>query len=298
MSISVVIPAKNRAGVLPRAIDSILAQTVPVDEVIVVDDGSDDETPALLAELSRAHPHIRSLRHETGRGAPIARNAGAAAAKGDLIALLDSDDVWKSEKLKHQLRLLEAHPESPAAFCGFEFHYETRPMRVSRTPARVEPGQLHVRNVLGGSSSALIRREAWTRAGGFDPDMPACQDWDFWLRLAALGPLVAHPEPLVEYHFDGGGRISRNRARVEDGHRRIFRTIEKDVPEGKRRLVRAYHAVRMAEIYAEQCYDPLQTISKATSAVFSGRRVDIASLAIKAVGKMLVGSLTRHRMAG
>jgi glycosyltransferase involved in cell wall biosynthesis len=293
MTVSVLIPARNRAGVLPRAIASVMAQTLPADEVIVVDDGSTDNTADVVENIARTHPTVKLIRNPVGLGAPIARNTGAREAHGDFLALLDSDDVWRPDKLERQLALLSRNPTAPAAFSGFAFHYATRPHRIGRAPPVVEPSDLFIRNVLGGSSSAVVRRAAWTATGGFDPEMPSCQDWDFWLRLAALGPLVADPEPLVEYHFDGDGRISGNRERVEDGHRRMFSRIEKNVPEGCRRVIRAYHQIRMAEIYAEQCYSPVQNLRRAGAAAWSGRTVDTTLLATKAVAKMMLASLDR-----
>ncbi len=297
-TISVVIPAKNRADVLARAILSVVAQTVPVEEVVVVDDGSTDDTPAVVEALAREHGAVKLIRQAESRGAPAARNRGAEESRGDLIALLDSDDVWKPEKIERQSQLLARHPSSPAAFCGIEFIYTDRPTRVIRTPPLVTREDLFARNVLGGSSSALVRRDAWMRVGGFEPDMPSCQDWDFWLRLARLGPLVAVPAPLVEYHFDAGERISHDRNLVEAGHQRIFRMIERDAPPDRRRLLRAQHAARLAEIYAGQCYDPLRTVGKAIEAIATGRSLDASLRAGRAVASMMLHSLSRLRSSG
>lgn len=287
MSISVVIPVKNRPKEIKRAIDSALSQTLKPIEIIVVDDGSTDETAKAVEDIISSTPVVKLIRMKESGGAPRARNAGAVASTGDFIAFLDSDDRWKEQKLERQMKLLNDYPDAPAVFTGFEFHYPSIPMRVSKTPETVYREDLFGRNVLGGTSSAMLRRSAFIETGGFLPDMPSCQDWEYWLRLAAIGPLKSDPSPLVEYHFDGNVRISKNRANVERGHQRIFQIVNDSITSPSvKKQVAAQQAIRLAEIYAKQCYDPVASLRNSMRAIFLDPRPKTVFSAFKTSAKV------------
>lgn len=289
MNVSVVIPVKNRPISLVRAVESASRQSIRPLEIIIVDDGSTDETPDVVSELTRTENLVRSLRFEQSGGAPVARNAGGAAAKGQLIAFLDSDDVWKPSKLERQIELLEEYPNAPAAFSGFEYHYSSRKIRRSIPPTVVYSHDLFEKNILGGTSSVLIRKSAFDIVGGFLVGMPSCQDWELWLRLAALYPLVSVPEALVEYHFDGGGRISKNRSNVERGHEIIFETIQKMVVNpGERRRVMAKQAMRMSEVYAKQFGDTRATFKQVCRGLSLDLTVRNAAAAIRSIAHLVI----------
>ena len=266
--VSVVIPVRNRPAVIQRAIESALTQTYPVREVVVVDDGSTDETPQVIERLADANPPIRLLRQPEARGAPAARNRGAQNSSGTFIAFLDSDDVWLPTHVESLRALLKAQPEAPAAFSNYLIEYRGRPTKVTRIPARVTLDMLLKRNAIGGSSLVLVRRTAFEAIGGFRDPMPSCQDWDLWLRLAELGDLPVEPKPQVRYFFDGSDRISKNPERVFAGHRIIFGHIESliaDRADAKR--VRAEHQLRLAEINSRHTFRPARAITHAMKAL-------------------------------
>ena len=270
MKVSVIIPVKNRPEVILRAIGSAFAQSVRPYEVIVVDDGSTDQTPEVVEELMQSEPALKLIRNESSSGAPTARNQGAYSAEGDLLAFLDSDDCWKENKLESQLKLLQMYPQTPAVFTGFEFHYGDRQKKTSRTPETVARSDLYSRNVLGGCSSALVRRDVFAQVGGFKPEMPSCQDWELWLRLADIGDLKTIPEPLVVYYFDGGMRISKNRENVENGHNMIFGLLQDEIdkrPDSG--VVKAHQHLRMAEVYLKQFDDISAVITSLGRAIIS-----------------------------
>jgi len=204
-SIAVVIPAHNRAHTLPRALDSVLTQTRPADEIILVDDGSTDGTAALL----RAHyPSVRYLR-QAQQGVSAARNRGIRAATSDWIALLDSDDAWLEHKLERQCRSLQAdHPL---------IHSDELWVRNS---VRVNPKKKHAKS--GGwiyqqclplcaisPSAALLRRDLFDTIGFFDESLPACEDYDFWLRVCARYPVVYVDEALIIKYGGHADQLSR-----------------------------------------------------------------------------------------
>lgn len=263
MKVAVIIPAYNRAATLERSVESVLNQTIPVDEIIIVNDASSDNTSEVARDLCNTYRNIQLIDLESNSGAPVARNAGATASKSHFLSFLDSDDVLKPSKIEKQIDILSKNPASPAAFCGFEYHYTNRPIRISTPPPTVEASDLWGRNILGGTSCVLVRRSAFETVGGFLAGLPSCQDWELWLRLAALGPLTAVQEALVEYHFDGGGRISKNRSNVEAGHGRVFDLVNSSISDPETlRSAQASQCIRMAEVYAKQFNDGRATLEQ------------------------------------
>jgi glycosyltransferase involved in cell wall biosynthesis len=218
-AVSVVIPTYNRARMVIRAIDSVLAQTFRDLELIVVDDGSTDDTVSRLRMLADARIRVLSL--PANSGGSRARNEGLRAARADLVAFLDSDDEWLPLKLEAQLaRLRESEdPRVAVVYCPW--------LSRDHLAGREAPGGLPATEgdvldaLLGGwnvaTSAALIRRGALERVGGFDESLAGAHDYDLWLRLAAAGHhFVAVREPLVIKHAHGEPRISMDlRARSE-----------------------------------------------------------------------------------
>lgn len=206
--VSVVIPAYNAEPFLAETLRSVLEQTLAPLEVLVVDDGSTDRT----GEIARLFgPPVRCIRQEN-RGLSGARNTGIREARGELIALLDADDLWLPRKLERQVELLSRNPEALAAFTLTEFiDASGRLLRTSsapRYPDLVEALLLYS-CVVGPPSAAVIRRVALDRMGLFDGRFSQCADWDMWLRLAEAGPIVTADEPLVRYRVHAGN-MSKN----------------------------------------------------------------------------------------
>ncbi len=204
--ISTIVPTFDRAPQLERALASVEAQTLQPGELIVVDDGSTDRTPEMLAER---FPAARYL-HQENRGVSAARNRGIEAARGEWIALLDSDDEWLPEKLERQLAALGA---SDAKIC----HSDEIWIRNGR---RVNPGRRHAkcsgrifRDCLPlcaiSPSSVVIHRSVLEEVGSFDEQLPACEDYDMWLRVTARHPVLLVDEPLVVKHGGHSDQLSR-----------------------------------------------------------------------------------------
>lgn len=196
--VSVVIPAYNAAWCIRRAVDSVLAQDFRDFELIAVDDGSTDDTAAILAGYGDA---VRVISKPNG-GLSSARNAGISAARGVFVAFLDADDWWMSAKLARQVALMVAHPD--LLFCSTA--------SAVQTPAgeRLADWSCGLGNVstlesifsvnayvAGSGSAVLAKREAFSRAGGFDESLRSLEDIDMWMRLAALGGFACIDEVLV-----------------------------------------------------------------------------------------------------
>ncbi|MBC7104582.1 MAG: glycosyltransferase family 2 protein, partial [Firmicutes bacterium] len=180
--VSVVITAYNAAGFLERAVTSVLGQTVPVSEVVVVDDASEDETPAVAGALARGHARVRYVRREENGGASAARNEGVRRARGAWIAFLDADDAWLPEKLERQFAALERNPRAAWAYCdGWHADAALRPTphRLSHGLGCASEGWIY-RHLLAGEfvwpSTTIFRREVFAAVGLFDEDLRGCED--------------------------------------------------------------------------------------------------------------------------
>ena len=196
--ISVIVPTYNRAHQLPRTLDSILCQSCSPKEIIVVDDGSTDET---LALMTSEYPEIVFIQQQN-TGVSSARNVGIKRASGDWIAFLDSDDEWLPKKLEIQMKALYENPE--IKIC------HTNEIWI-RNGKRVNPKKKHEK--FGGwifqkclplccisPSSVIIHKSIFKEIGLFDYSLPVCEDYDLWLRITARNPVLYIEEPfLIKY---------------------------------------------------------------------------------------------------
>ncbi len=228
--VSVVIPTYNAAATLGEAIRCALDQTLADKEIIVVDDGSTDATPELLAELG---PAIRVIRKANG-GVSTARNEGIAAARGEYIALLDSDDTWELDKLERQAAVLDADPGIGLSHCGVYVCDEE--LRIlDEMPARVyddycEALLLYSSVVHCSSSTAMIRRDVLEQIGGYDPRFSQCADWDMLLRASLVTGFAPVHAPLMRYRR-APYNMSRNIPLLErDTFGVLDRFYSEDVP--------------------------------------------------------------------
>lgn len=207
MKLSVIIPSFNRASVLPRALDSVLAQSWTESiELIVVDDGSTDGTAELIAQR---YPNIRYL-YQDNAGVSAARNLGLAAAKGDWIALLDSDDAWLTGKLARQFALLE---QTGLQICHTEEIWVRNGVRVNQMNKHKKAGGQIFANCLPlcamSPSSIVLQRAVFDRVGVFDPNLPACEDYDLWLRIACQFEVAFVAEPCITKYGGHEDQLSR-----------------------------------------------------------------------------------------
>ena len=207
------------AATIGAAVDSVLAQTRVAHEVIVCDDGSPDDVAGALRQYG---DRVRLLRIEHGGESP-AKNAAAAAATGDLVVILDADDVWLPDRLAALADLAVQRPDLDVLTTDAwyvvdgertrTYHDVKRPF-----PVRDQRREILRRNFVFGH--AAVRREAWVAAGGFDSSVAIGADWDLWLRLIYAGSLAGCVDaPLAEYRVAAsslsGNRLASLRSRVE-----------------------------------------------------------------------------------
>ena len=199
--VSVVVPNYNCARFLRDAVDSVLRQSYPAREIIVVDDGSTDDS---LAVLESYGDRIR-LVTQRNQGVSVARNAGIGRSRGELIAFLDADDIWHPEKLAKQVPLF-TNPEVGLVYCAVEYVDEAaRPLGTNVTGRRGrvlrDIALLRGTIVLAGGSTAVVRRKSFDKAGLFDPRMSTAADWDMWRRIACHDEIDVVREPLMQYRL-------------------------------------------------------------------------------------------------
>ena len=239
--VSVIIPTYNRAQFIEAAIVSVLEQTFSDYEIIIVDDGSTDNTRQVVEPyLDRA----QYVYQENG-GAGMARNHGLRLARGEYIAFLDSDDLFMPHKLERQIAYLEANPAVGLVYAGHEFIHEDgryfSTQRVRTADAAYPRLMADCRIAL---PSVLVRRSVLDAVGGFDETMRIGQDVDLWLRIARHFPVGVIEEPVTRIR-----RHASNSPRTPDDLRRTyFRLIEQNLD--RQRL----SAVQVRQIYARTYY--------------------------------------------
>jgi glycosyltransferase involved in cell wall biosynthesis len=207
-TVSVVMAAKNYARFLPQAVGSVFAQTVTDWELVVVDDGSSDHTPA-AARPFLADRRVRYVRADR-LGQSRAKNLGVGLTRGEYVAFLDADDAWHPAKLERQLPLFDANPSVGVVHCGRSIIDEAG--RSVGRPAPAGPrgkalAPLFVYNSVC-FSSVVVRRRVFGHVGGFDPFWDLAIDYDFWLRVAKHYEFDGVDEELVLYRT-GHGNLSK-----------------------------------------------------------------------------------------
>lgn len=194
--VTVVIPTWNRARLVAEAIDSVLAQSLAPREILVVDDGSTDDTVVALERYGNA---IRVLRLKENRGVSAARNRGIEASLGRYVAFLDLDDLWLPRKLEAQMAYVREHPD-------IRIH-QTDEIWI-RNGVRVNSGKRHQKTegwifekslelCLISPSAVMIEKRLFEEVGLFDERYPACEDYDLWLRITCRFPVGLVPKPLI-----------------------------------------------------------------------------------------------------
>ncbi len=243
-AISIVMPCYNGARHLAQSVASVQAQTRADWELIIVDDGSRDDSWQVMQVLAAADPRILPLQ-QANAGAAAARNNGLAHARGRLLAFLDADDTWRPEFLEHMSAALAGREDDALAYCGWQNIGVDRAGSKPFVPPEYETPD-KIEHLLGGCRwpihGAMLGMAAIRRHGAFDPALSSCMDYDLWLRLGSTMPLVRVPEVLAFYHFHDGEQITKNRSRIAFNHLRAQRKFLAANPDVAARLGR--HKVR------------------------------------------------------
>lgn len=207
--VSVVIPNYNYARYVSAAVESALSQTYTHVEVIVVDDGSTDNSIEVLRTFENK---IRIIQQKNS-GQSISRNRGISEARGDFVAFLDADDLWMPTKLEKQMALFR-NPSVGLVYCGVNLtDSDLKTIEIQRAEYRGRTLYAHTEYaravVLGGESTAVVRKEVFLRAGLFDPALSLSAGWDMWRRIASAYEIDFVDEPLIQYRQHGSNVTRR-----------------------------------------------------------------------------------------
>ncbi|MBW6512541.1 MAG: glycosyltransferase family 2 protein [Desulfuromonadaceae bacterium] len=217
MTVAAIIPTHKRPELLKRAIASVLKQSVPVDEIIVVDDAACDVTRDLVHSFQQ--DQLRYCRQNTA-GASASRNYGVQVARCEFVAFLDDDDEWRADKIAQQLQLVEAQSldvcfsKIEIVYEGTNIHYLTN----ARLPQNLRQA-ICIENFIGGTISAMIRRTVFLSVGGFDLNFRAREEYDLWIRLVQVGArvgIVAQPLSIAYRSLNRRLRISSDIKKYEE----------------------------------------------------------------------------------
>lgn len=229
-TISVIIPAYNAEGTILETIKSVQWQTFSDLEIIVINDGSTDQTLELLQNIQ--DNRLKIFSYENG-GLSVARNRGITNASGKYIAFLDADDLWTPDKLELQFVTLQQHPDAGVAYSWTYFMDEQGKSSIPGVSIFFQgdvQANLLVNNFIASGSNPLIARQAIKSVGDFDPACAGCADWDYWLRLAAHWHFVVVPKHQIFYRQSLNSMSSTKVKQMEDNGLLVIEKTFQSVP--------------------------------------------------------------------
>lgn len=300
--VTVIIPTYNTAGYIGEALASALAQTQPVADIIVVNDGSPD-TPALEAAIGPFRHRIRYLT-QPNAGVSAARNAGIRAAETPLVAMLDSDDAWAPEYLEVQLAALAADPSLDVVYpnawiVGDHVHAGRTFMEMSPSagPVTFETLVTQRCNVFTG---VLARRDVLLRAGLYDTDLRGAEDFDLWVRIAAMGGRIGyHRRPLVRFRKRRGS-LSSDPVWMTEHALRVYDKLAGvlDLDPARRTLLeerRAYFAATLARHRGKRAFFQLDAPAalahlRQANAYFRSWKLGLVCALLRFAPQLLLGA--------
>ncbi len=249
--VSIILPTYNCAAFLPHSIGTILSQTYNSYEIIVIDDGSTDNTKEVLYPFMQRIKYIRS---EQNKGLPTARNIGIRPAQGKYIAFIDADDLWLPEKLQTDIEYFETHPEVSMVYSKHINIDEKGDDLDGNTKRQLPSGNIFtqlfsVQNFII-TSSVVVRKEVFETTGLFDEQLFNCQDWDMWLRIAFHFKVAGIDKPLVKYRHNPYS-LSKNRNNVLKYQKIIIDKIYNKFKDKENGINEKLYKKRLASHYAK-----------------------------------------------
>ncbi len=259
MSVSVIIPTFNRSAFLDRAMESVIKQSLIPDELIIVDDGSDDDTRSLVAQKTEtASLPVRYL-YQKNRGASAARNLGVKEAQGEILCFLDSDDWWDRKKIETQKAALQAEPKTLISHTRELWFRNGKQVNQKK---KHSPGNGFIFSkclemCVVGMSTVMVRKELFESYGLFDERLVCCEDYDLWLRVSVDQPFLLVDTPLTLKEGGRDDQLSRIYRLGMDKFRikaicNLLRDKNKILSDEQRQAAFA-ELTRKCEIYGKGC---------------------------------------------
>lgn len=218
-TVSVIIPTYNRAHLVGRAIQSVLNQTYQDFELIIVDDGSTDNTEEIIKEFQEQDKRIKYIKHDKNKGGSTTRNTGIKAARGEYIAFQDSDDEWLPEKLKKQMEVFKnTSSKVGIIYTGFWRIKDNEKTYIPQSWVKQKDGNIYFELLKGNfvtTQSIVTRKECFKKAGMFDEKLPRLQDWELVLRLSKYYNFKCIDEPLLVSYYTSDSISANHKALIE-----------------------------------------------------------------------------------
>ena len=258
--VTVVVPTYNRASLIADALASVYEQTYRPLQLIVVDDGSTDDTNSVVSSWITGHAQVENFSvkyiSQDNQGGNVARNRGITEAAGEYVAFLDSDDLWHDNKLQLQMELFCDAPEVGGVYCGMR-HIKLASGEVLALAKRSYPSgkllnRLLVRDVTAPTSTYVIRKDVFEKVGSFDEELQARQDWDMWIRVASACEIGVVPEVLVDYREHAGVRTATNPQKEIAAYKRIMKKysdLRDNCPFAVRQAAKSAFYRRMGRVH-------------------------------------------------
>jgi len=250
-AVSVIIPTYNRAQMVKEAIESVLDQDFQDFELIVIDDGSTDNTPHMLKAYQE---HIR-VHRQANQGVSAARNTGIYLASGSFIAFLDSDDLWMPQKLGRQIDFFNSQKD--AWICQTEERWVRNGVRVNPKKRHKKVSGMIYENSLTlclvSPSAVMVKRKLFDVVGSFDEDLPACEDYDLWLRISCRFPIYLIDRPLIIKRGGHGDQLSKTPGLDKFRIQAIKKLIDSDLLSKAQYEISVKTIKEKCAIYAKGC---------------------------------------------
>lgn len=253
--VSAIVPCYNTAKYLPAALGSVIAQTYGDWEIVLVDDGSTDNTPAIAAEYKQRLGDKLQYVHQENRGLPAARNTAIRSARGEFLAILDADDIWLPERLARGVALMDADPEVALLHARVVFmDAEGRPMLYPSQDRRRLRGQIarqiYTREIHLPCPTVLIRASVLHSVGLFDESMRATEDRDLWFRIASRHKVAYLDDLLAGYRISAGSMssdLNRMRSAQQAFARKHYRAGQVSWFDQRRAMAGIHHELAEAQ---------------------------------------------------
>lgn len=236
--ISIIMPCYNAGDNIKYSIASVYEQTFKNFELIVVNDGSSDDSLSILTNLSKTYDSLRVI-DQSNKGAGPARNTGLQVAQGEFIAFLDADDSWHPDCLLKLHQAFQTMPDAAIAYCG----WQNKGLAANRCKPYITPDyensnkiETFLRGCPWPIHAALTRKSVIDAVNGFNEYWTSCMDYDLWLKIASFHKIILVPEVLAYYHHHEGEQITKNTLRIALNHWQIQNAFLSDNPDVTKRL--------------------------------------------------------------